>query len=152
MARSKTTFGKENQPSKRRGKSKKTLLLEVIREKSKLSMNADSTNDDCEKAFFGHILDRALCDDDKDSASLLKSLLDKISPTPRSSMERVNFYLDMKAPLDEQASQVLDAISNGDLPPDVGISLINAIGGVLKIKEVTDLEDRIKALEAQEDE
>ena len=152
MARSVTTFSEGNQPNKRRGKSRKTLVLEAIREKNHLNMNSDSSSDECEKAFFWHILDRAVCSEDKDSASLLKTLLDKGWPSPKATMEKVSFELNKSLPLDGQASQVLVAVSDGELPPDVGISIINAIGGMLKIKEVTELEDRIKALEAQDDE
>lgn len=115
-------------------------------------MTSSSSNDDCEKAFFGHILKRAVNPEDQNSAMLLKTVLDKGWSSVKSSMEPVKFKLDKSKSLDQQASQILMAISDGELPPDVGVMMINAITNMLKIKEVTDLEERIKALEADEDE
>ncbi len=152
MAKSSTTFSEGTQPEKRRGKSKRTLILEAIKEESLLAVTSSSSNDDCEKAFFGHILKRAVNPEDQNSAMLLKTVLDKGWSSVKSSMEPVKFKLDKSKPLDQQASQILMAISDGNLPPDVGVMMINAITNMLKIKEVTDLEERIKALEADEDE
>lgn len=152
MAKSSTTFSEGTQPDKRRGRSKRNLILEAIKDKSLLSVDSDSSNDECEKAFFGHILKRAVNPEDQNSAMLLKTVLDKGWSSVKSSMEPVKFELDKSQTLDGQAGQILSAISDGDLPPDVGVIMINAITNMLKIKEVTDLEDRIKALEAGEDE
>lgn len=152
MAKSSTTFSEGMQPDKRRGKSKRTLILEAIKSESLLTVSPDSSNEDCEKAFFGHILKRAVNPEDQNSAMLLKTVLDKGWSSVKSSMEPVKFKLDKSKTLDEQANQILIAISDGDLPPDVGVMMINAITNMLKIKEVTDLEERIKALEADEDE
>ena len=152
MAKSSTTFSEGMQPDKRRGKSKRTLILEAIKEESLLTVSPDSSNEECEKAFFGHILKRAVNPEDQNSAMLLKTVLDKGWSSVKSSMEPVKFTLDKSKTLDNQASQILLAISDGDLPPDVGVMMINAITNMLKIKEVTDLEERIKALEADEDE
>ncbi|MCP3680045.1 MAG: hypothetical protein GY782_07215 [Gammaproteobacteria bacterium] len=152
MAKNSTSFSEGKQPDKRRGRSKRTLILESIKEKSLLSVDKDSSTEDCEKAFFGHILDRAVNPEDQNSAMLLKTLLDKGWASAKSSMENQKFSLDRTKPLDDQASQILVSVSEGEIPPDVGVMMINAITNMLKIKEVTDLEERIKALEADEDE
>ena len=143
----KNQFGKDMQPEKRRGKSKRSLILEALKEKSLLEMTPESSTDDCEKAFFSHILLRAVNPEDPNGAMLLKTLLDKGWASVKSSMEPVNFKLNNKDSLDVQANQILTAVSEGSLPPDVGVMMINAVTNMLKIKEVTDLEDRIKALE-----
>ena len=114
-------------------------------------MSPDSSKDDCEKAFFGHILARAVNPDDQNGAMLLKALLDKGWASVKSTMEPVKFNLDKSKPLSDQANEILFAISEGDIPPDVGVLMVNAITNALKIKEITELEDRIKALEENQD-
>lgn len=151
MAKSSTTFSEGMQPDKRRGKSKRTLILEAIQEESLLRMSPDSSKDDCEKAFFGHILARAVNPEDQNGAMLLKALLDKGWASVKSTMEPVKFNLDKSKPLSDQANEILFAISEGDIPPDVGVLMVNAITNALKIKEITELEDRIKALEENQD-
>ena len=43
--------------------------------------------------------------------------------------------------------QVLAAMSKGKIPSDIGALFINGIQSMLKIKEVTDIDDRLKAME-----
>lgn len=59
-------------------------------------------------------------------------------------------FKDGNTPL-ESANQILVAVANKRIPPDIGALLINTMSAVLKIEEVTDLEDRIKQLEALQD-
>ena len=47
---------------------------------------------------------------------------------------------------------MLKSVFNGDVSPDVGASLLNAITGVLKAVEVEDLAQRIEALEGTKNE
>ena len=49
----------------------------------------------------------------------------------------------------EVASQILDAAMQGELTPDQAKALLDGLAGALKIKESTELEERIKALEEQ---
>ena len=47
-----------------------------------------------------------------------------------------------------KADYVLTAISNGDLPSDIGNICIQAIKAMIDIEEYTDLKDRIEKIEA----
>lgn len=43
---------------------------------------------------------------------------------------------------------VLDAIASGDIPPDVGSSLIQSINSTVRTMELIDLEQRLSILES----
>ncbi len=47
-----------------------------------------------------------------------------------------------------KAQAVMDAIAVGKIPPDVGAQLIAAIGALVRVVEIDELEKRIAALEA----
>ena len=47
----------------------------------------------------------------------------------------------------EKASSILDAIAAGRLAPDVGKGLIEAVGTLLKIREVDELAQRLEVIE-----
>ncbi len=143
-------FDHENQPTKDqrkpRGKGKRTLMLDAIRE----------TVEGGEKEFLNKVVMIALGQDggsdSKPNPQLLTLVLQRIEPPLKSTMPLVNFDFNEKADPHEQASQVMKAISNGEISADVGGVFMSSITAMLKIKEVTDLEERIKALEADEDE
>ena len=66
-------------------------------------------------------------------------------------MPHYPFELNSSLDHHQQAQQVVDAISKGDIPADVGTMIIGSITNMLKIKEVTDFEDRLKAIEEAQD-
>ncbi len=151
MASSSTTLQKgDNLPP--RGRAKKTLILEAIRDKALAGMSKDSTHEECEKAFFGEIAGRAFNRDDQSSGMLLKFLGDKGWASVKPVMESVDFTLDETVSISKQARQIMAAVSREGLPPDVAKMLIDSLANMLKIAEITELEDRIKSLEEKQDE
>jgi hypothetical protein len=76
-------------------------------------------------------------------------VLQRLSPPLRSRAEKVMFELDPDKPLAEQAQQVLTAVAAGDIDPETGKLLIDAIGAFAGIKQVDDLEARLAALEGR---
>ena len=74
-----------------------------------------------------------------------KMLLDRTLPTKRPEQERVQ--ISIKENTASNARDVLKSMFDGEVSPDVGASLLNAITGVLKAVEVEDLTRRIEALE-----
>lgn len=76
-------------------------------------------------------------------------VLQRLSPPLRSRAEKVTFELDADKPLSEQAQQVLTAVAAGDIDPETGKLLIDAIGAFAGIKQVDDLEARLAALEGR---
>lgn len=77
----------------------------------------------------------------------IRILLDRVLPSLRP--------VELPTPLDlpegnlaRQAHAVVQAVANGDIAASQAAQIINALGGVAKIVETTDLLDRIEKLEA----
>ena len=79
-----------------------------------------------------------------------KMLLDRSLPTKRPEQERVE--IEHSGNIASDAQNVLRSVLDGEVSPDVGASLINAITGVLKAVEVEDLAKRIEVLESKKNE
>ena len=77
-------------------------------------------------------------------------LLDRALPTKRPEQKRVQ--ISIKENTASNARDVLKSVFDGEVSPDVGASLLNAITGVLKAIEVKDLAQRIEALEGRKNE
>jgi chaperonin cofactor prefoldin len=76
-------------------------------------------------------------------------VLSKVMPSLKAQAEKVNFDLDTDAPASEQVGQVLDAIAQGRLAPDVGRLIIDSCKALAEVKSIETLEARIEALEQQ---
>jgi len=59
----------------------------------------------------------------------------------------VNFDFDPNAKPHEQANQVLKAVANSEIAPDIGQMFVSSIKSMIDIEEYTDLKDRIEKLE-----
>ena len=153
MAKSSTTINKDNRDKMpARGRSNKTLILEMLKEKGHLDLTEDSTKEDAEKAFFSHVATSAFDLEDQNRGMCLKLLGDKGWANIKPSSEMIQFAFDEKAELHEQASQVMKGVANGEVPPDLGNNFVNGIASMLKIKEVTDIDERLKLMESKIDE
>ncbi|TKB58370.1 hypothetical protein [Ferrimonas aestuarii] len=69
-----------------------------------------------------------------------------IAPAPKSTYAPTPFDYDATDPL-KGAESIMNAIANGQLPADVGRSLLEGVGTVQRIKEMAELEVRLKQLE-----
>ena len=146
MAKTSTTLKKgDNLPP--RGRAKKTLILEAIREASLMDATPDSTQEETEKAFFTHIAKQAANPESENFSMCLKLLADKGWPSIKPTMEHVAFTFDEKAKPHKQAAQVMKAAASGQIPPDVAQSFISSISSMLKIEEVTELQSRLEKIE-----
>ena len=126
-------FTSDRQPASRRGKSERTKIIES------LERNASS-----EDAFYDSLILRAL---DKDDTMAYKEVLQRLAPLRKAVMPEIEFDLTEAGTPLEKSIEILDAVSKGVLPPDVGIGLINAIRNVLDIEANTELKDRIEKME-----
>ena len=131
-------FGKDKQPHKRRGKAERTKIIEAMARQSKT-----------EEDFYDYLVTRAFNPEDNFGAP---ELLKRLYPIPKATLPMVEFEFDESASLSVQASQIMKASSSGKIAPDVAGTFIASIASMLKITEITDLEERIKALEVGEDE
>ena len=135
MAKSKTSFDSDNQPVDRpgRGQSFKTKLIESLKRKGHT-----------EETFIDMLVDRAIAD----GGVYLQELLKRYNPVPKQSHESIVIEGWPKDGTSAQkANKVLDCITDGTIPPDVGSILIEAISKSLGIEEVTELAKRLEAIE-----
>ena len=128
----KTSFSKSNQP-KGRGKSERTKILDAMK-------RAGQT----EEGFFDLLMEKAFNPEDNFT---FKELLNRMSPMPKAVNPLYNFDLPKESKPHEKAAFVLDAISTGVIPSDVGNICIQAIKAMIDIEEYTDLKERIEKLE-----
>ncbi|MDE9450807.1 hypothetical protein J3R80_10055 [Aliiroseovarius sp. Z3] len=77
-------------------------------------------------------------------------VLSRILPVLKAQGEKVTFDLDPSLPLAAQVEQVLAAIASGQIAPDVGRQIIEAIGTLGNVRALEDLESRLAILEAKE--
>ena len=76
-------------------------------------------------------------------------VLARVSPALRSQSQTVQFDFDPSLPIVRQVEAVLAAVAAGEVPPDVGqtiVAMINALGNV---RAVETLEERLTMLEAR---
>ena len=135
MAISGTSYDSNTQPVDRppRGCSFKTKLLESLKRKS-----LD------ENGFIDLLVERAVAD----GGVFLTELLKRYNPAPKSTLAPVTFeYKAEWSPL-QKADAIVLAMSTGDIPPDVGLMIIESINKLLGIEETTELAKRLEAVEA----
>lgn len=153
MATSSTTFGKDSQPETRRGKSKKTIILNAIRSESMIDFADDDSltdvenRDRAEAAFFTHIANRAFNPSDEGSGMCLKLLADKGWSSVKPSSDYIEFDFDKDAKPHIQASQVMKATADGLIPPDIANMFVSSIASMMKIEEVTEISRRLAEIE-----
>ena len=133
MAANSTTFGKGKQPSKRRGKSERTKILEAMSRAGKT-----------EEGFYDELVARA---ENPDDNFTFKELMSRLSPIPKAVAPTIKFDLDESGTISQKAEQIIVGISKGNIPPDLGNQLIVSMSSLMNIKEKTEFEDRLKAIE-----
>jgi hypothetical protein len=139
-------FKKGHNPQ--RGRSFKNKLLDVIRNESLLELDGASP-ETAENAYLKHLATRAFDSDDPASPTLLKELLNKSYPGLKATMPDVTFTLPDDASPVEKAEAILKAVSDGDIPPDVGALLIQAAKHTIDIEMATELKERMKKIEEE---
>lgn len=91
------------------------------------------------------MIDKALEGD----ASAAALILSRVLPALRSQSEKVAFDFDPTLPVSRQVEQVLAAIAGGQVAPDTGKLIIEAIGALSAVRATEELEQRIILLEAK---
>lgn len=91
------------------------------------------------------VIDKALAGD----ISAANIVLQRISPPLKTRAEKVKFELDSNAPLTGQARQILAAVALGEVDPDTGQVLINCISAFAGLRQVDELDERLRALEGR---
>ncbi len=138
MPKKDTQFSTDNQP-KGRGKAKKSLMLEAIK-----SVCGD------EQEFLKQVVTIGLGDALNELApnpALLTLVINRIEPPLKAISPMVNFEFNHKSKPHEQANQILQAVSDSQIAPDIGQMFISSIKSMIDIEEYTDLKERIEKLE-----
>ena len=137
MTKNLTSFSEDKQPVKRRGKAQRTLLLDALKEQSY-----------DEGSFYKLILERAMNPNDPASAMLMKEVLTRLYPNAKPTMPLVEFELPSNSTPVKKVEALEKAVSDGSIPGDLAKVMVDIIKSGLEIGEITDLKDRIEALEA----
>jgi hypothetical protein len=136
MATSSTTMTKKSRASmKGRGKSERTKILDAMKREGKT-----------ENGFYDLLIEKAFSAEDNFT---FNELLKRLSPLPKAVAPMIEFKFPDKAVPHKQAIAVMKAISDGKIPPDMGTLFIASIQSMLKIQEVTDIDERLKKMEEQ---
>lgn len=134
------TFSSENQPTNR--KSGPNIKAKIIAALGRRDMTEDE--------FIDRWIELALGDGSEISGGgvFMSELLKRYSPIPKQSHETIVIENWPKnGTPTEKASAVLECMSEGIIPPDLGALFIESISKSLGIEEVTDLAERMIALE-----
>lgn len=147
MAKTKTTLKPgDNLPA--RGRAFKNILFDVLREESQIDLAPESSREDAEKAFIKHAAGRAFNIEDTASSTILNEFMKRSFPPLKPTSEAIKFDFPANGTATEKALSVIEAISNGDIPVDVGQTIVGIIKDSVIIEEGTDLKERISKLEA----
>ncbi len=76
-----------------------------------------------------------------------KVLLDRVCPPLKPQAQNVTIKAD--GTLANQGAEIIKAALAGNLPPDIAVQLIGALAAQVKVIEVTELVERVAALEAK---
>lgn len=136
MSNPATQFSKDRQPAKRRGKDLRTKILEAIKKEAQLN----------EQAFYQEVAKRAITDKD---VVLMKELLMRVAPVAKPVAPDVKFDFPENGTPVEQVDAIMKAVSLGKVPADVGQLLVQMIRSKLDVLEISELADRLAAIEAQ---
>ncbi|MDI5987023.1 DUF5681 domain-containing protein [Halomonas sp. M4R5S39] len=76
-----------------------------------------------------------------------RMVVERILPAVRPAHACVTFSLDESKPLADQARQILTAIAAGQMPPDQGKALLDALASLVRVVELDEIDRRLKAIE-----
>lgn len=147
-----TSFDSDKQPKpenrKPRGKSKKTLMLDAIRQQCGTKDKPGDEMDYLIKVVEASLGDPLANPPVLPNPALMAIVMNRIEPPLKSTSPMVEFEFSEKATPSEQASQVLKAASTGTIAPDIMATFVNSIASVMKIEEVTALRDEVDEIKA----
>jgi hypothetical protein len=136
MTNKATQFSKDRQPVKRRGKDTRTKILAAIKKETQLS----------EELFYQEVSKRAITNND---VVMMKELLMRVAPVAKPVAPDVQFDFPEDGTPVAQVDAIMKAVSTGKVPADVGQMLVNMIRAKLDVLEISELADRLAAIEAQ---
>lgn len=138
MARSKTTWSKDNPP--RTGRQ-----TGAINRRTKL-LSALKKNSSSEEDFYECMVSRALDPKDPSSAMLAKEVMNRLYPQDKATAPLIQIDFENSDPV-HQIDTVINAVGDGVIPSDIGQTIIGMIKDKMAVMEVTELAERLARLE-----
>lgn len=132
-----------------RGRSKFSVLLEVIKESSMLDLTPDATQEEASKAFMKHVASRALEPTDPVSGQLLSNLVSRCFPAIKPVLPECDIGFEDGDTPDQMAEKIMAASGSGAISPDIGAVLMGLLKDKAIINEKGELLRRLEALEAK---
>jgi len=132
-------FSSDNQPSNR--KSGPNIKAKIVAALGRAEMSEDD--------FLDVLINKAV----NEGGVFLQEVLKRYSPIPKQTHEPIvidSWPKDGTAT--EKAEAILNCMSEGQIPPDLGALFIESISKSLGIEEITDFAQRLEALEKLADE
>jgi hypothetical protein len=129
----------------------KNKMLDAMRVEQILSPEPYITDAECEWRFMKYICKRAFDRTDPEATTILRELLSRSYAPLKAAMAPVEFEFTEGATPIQQVNQIIGAVSRGEISPDVGVALANVIKSAIDIEAVTELKQRVEALEADFD-
>ena len=153
MAKSSTNIEKDSRKDiPPRGKGKKSLMLEAIRD---VCGNEQEFLRQVVAIGMGGVTKISADDADEEefeykqpNIMLLNLVINRIEPPLKAVSPMVEFKFRKGAKPHEQAEDIMVAVSEGIVPPDVGQMFVSSIKSMIDIEEYTALKERIEKLEA----
>lgn len=129
-----------------RGRSKRTLILESLKQCGLLALPDGATNEQIEKAWFARIAKVALDDEHKDSGLCKQALMDRGWSKLKPESDPIEFDFDINASAIENANAILAAAADGFMSVEDVTKLMGAIKDTIAITESTELIKRFEAI------
>ena len=97
-----------------------------------------------EEGFYELLFKKAMVDEDP---LAFKEVMIRLCPVSKPTSPLVEFPFPFDDSFSAQAAAVLNAVSKGVIPADIGSMFVATIKGVIEIEEFTELRSRIESIE-----
>lgn len=128
----KNKFSKENQP-RNRSEGYRSRLLSALKAYGKT-----------EEEFLNEYIRKAMS---SDSLAGMNEILHRLSPPPKPVLPAVEFEYPVEATPVQKIDFVVESVARGDIPADVGSTIVNMIKASIDAMEITEIIERITRLE-----
>jgi hypothetical protein len=135
-------FTSDNQPAKRgdgswQGTKKMRDAMQKLFDDGKIEGTKDFAN------FEEWVVYKAITE----GGMYLDIAAKRIAPAYKATLEPIKIDYPRDGTAVQKADAVYNAIADGEIPPDVGQTLIDALSKMLNIEELTDLKARLERIE-----
>lgn len=132
----------------KRGKNKRTLMLEALFEEVR-DENGDPMDnpEQAQAAYLRLLVRRSMVVADKASATLAKEVLDRLIPVDKATMPTYEIDFPAESSASDRIDAITKAVAEGRVPPDVGKMMVDMVSSAVKIGEIAEMTERLARLE-----